>query len=389
MDFNILFPGRIIFGSGRIRSLPEFVSEIGRKVLLVTGRSSFLESETWVTLSDLFLKDKIVYEIIRIPGEPSPEMIDESVRTNRDFEPDVVVAVGGGSVLDAGKAISAMMRLKEPVKKYLEGVGDGSLHPGDKILFIALPTTAGTGSEATKNAVISQVGENGFKKSLRHNNFIPDITLIDPELSLQCPENITAWSGMDAFTQLLESFLSTHANPMTDGIALSGLEMVSKYLERAVRNGGDLEARSGMAFAALCSGITLANAGLGVVHGFASSIGGRFEIPHGLICASLMGPSNEITLNKLMKGDPDNLFIKKYAMIGKLFFRSTDKDNVFYAEFLINKIHDLSLKFDLPKLSENGFKKDEIENIALITSNKNNPIKLSQAELTEILEKVV
>jgi alcohol dehydrogenase class IV len=282
-----------------------------------------------------------------------------------------------------------MVPLKEGVKKYLEGVGDGSIHPGNKIPFIAVPTTAGTGSEATKNAVISQVGAVGFKKSLRHNNFIPDIALIDPELTLRCPETITAWSGMDAFTQLLESYLSVNSNPLTDRIALSGLGMISMFLERAVMNGEDHEARSGMSYAALCSGITLANAGLGVVHGYASSIGGRFDIPHGLICASLMGVSNEMTLNKLIKNDPDDTFINKYAAVGKLFFGSTDRDEVFYAEFLINKIHDLALSFKLPKLSHYGFIRDEIELVASRTSNKYNPVKLSHKDLAEILEKVV
>ncbi len=329
------------------------------------------------------------FDMVSIPGEPSPQMIDDSVRDFRSLNPDVIIAIGGGSALDAGKAISAMMPLHESVMHYLEGVGDGRIHPGNKIPFIAVPTTAGTGSEATKNAVISQIGSKGFKRSLRHDNFVPDLALVDPELAINCPAHVTAWSGMDAFTQLLESYLSTKANPMTDHIAFSGLDMISKCLQRAVSDGNDLEARSGMAYAALCSGITLANAGLGVVHGFASSIGGRYAIPHGLICATLMGVSNEVTLNKLIKNDPNDPFIRKYARVGELFFGSGDKDNIYYAEFLINKIHDMSLEFKLPKLRDHGFELKEIRNIASATPVKNNPVSLSEEELTEVLEKVV
>jgi len=389
MEFNFLLPKKIVFGKGKLQELPGLVSGFGRKVLLVSGKQSFLQSEHWDILSGLFEQAGISSYIVNVPGEPSPEMIDESINSLQGFIPDVIIAIGGGSVIDAGKAISAMIHLNDPVIKYLEGVGDGSVHPGIKIPFIAVPTTAGTGSEATKNSVISRVGKNGFKKSLRHDNFIPDIALIDPLLTLQCPENISAWSGMDAFTQLLESYLSTNANPMSDYIALSGLEMVSTYLERAVENGSDIEARSGMAYAALCSGITLANAGLGVVHGYASSVGGRFNIPHGLVCASLMGVCNEFTLNHLMKEDPEGEAFKKYVRVGQMFYGSEDKDEVFYAELVINKIHDLSLKFNLPKLGQFGFNTDEIASIASKTSNKNNPVKLPEEELITILERVV
>lgn len=387
MNFRVLLPRIIEFGIGKRQLLTEKILDFGGRVLLVTGGTSFLESDNWAVLSEAFIRNHIVCETVRIGKEPTPEIVDEAVKTFGSFNPDVIVAIGGGSALDAGKAISAMLPLHESVIKYLEGVGDGSIHSGVKIPFFALPTSSGTGSEATKNAVISRVGNSGFKKSLRHDNFIPDLALIDPELTVYCPPNITAWSGMDAFTQLLESYLSTASNPLTDSIALSGLEMVSKCLERAVEDGSDLEARSGMAYAAFCSGITLANAGLGVVHGFASSIGGKIEIPHGLVCASLMGVSNEITLNRLLKDHPDDPAVQKYARIGKIFHGSSDRDMMFYAEFLINKIYDLALKFRLPKLRTFGLKPDDMDVIVEITSNKNNPVKLSKEEMIEILIK--
>ena len=389
MNFKVLLPRIVEFGIGKRQLLTEKILDFGQKVLLVTGGSSFLESNNWDVLSKAFKRNQIICETVRIGKEPAPEIVDEAVHTFGNFNPDVIVAIGGGSTLDAGKAISAMLPLKESIIKYLEGVGDGSIHTGVKIPFFALPTTSGTGSEATKNAVISRVGIYGFKKSLRHDNFIPDMALIDPELTVHCPENITAWSGMDAFTQLLESYLSTTSNPLTDAIALSGLEMVQKYLERAVGDGSDLEARSGMAYAAFCSGITLANAGLGVVHGFASSIGGKIDIPHGLVCASLMGIANEITLNKLLKENPDDPAVQKYARIGKVFHGSSDMDGMFYAEFLINKIYDLSLKFRLPKLRTFGLIPDDMDGIVDNTSNKNNPVKLLKEDMKEILIKTV
>ena len=389
MNYKVILPPNIEFGIGKRDLLAEKILEFGNKILLLTGGSSFTETGNWELLERSLKANQIVFELVRIRQEPTPEIIDEVVRVYIDYDPKVIVAIGGGSVLDAGKAISAMLPVKEPIINYLEGVGDGRTHSGTKIPFFALPTTSGTGSEATKNAVISRVGEDGFKRSLRHDNFIPDLALIDPELTLQCPQNISIWSGMDAFTQLLESYLSTSANPLTDTIALSGLEMINKFLERVVNDGTDLEARSGMAYAAFCSGITLANAGLGIVHGFASSIGGRIDIPHGLICASLMGVSNDITLNKLLKENPDDPAVLKYAGVGKIFHGSYDRDNMFYAEFLVNKIYDLTLKFRLPKLGEFGFQPDMIAEILKNTSNKNNPVKLTESEMKEILFKTV
>ena len=226
--------------------------------------------------------------------------------------------MAGGSVMDAGKAVSAMIPVEGSITQYLEGVGDRE-HPGTKIPFIAMPTTSGTGSEMTKNAVISEVGEHGFKKSLRHTNFIPEMAIIDPEMMLSCPAGLTAASGMDAFTQLLESYVSRQANPMTDALALQGLKQIKNYLLRAYLEGdNNIEARSGMALAAMFSGITLAHAGLGLVHGFASPLGAYFDIPHGVVCGTLMAPVFAYTIENLID-QPDHPAIHKLVIVSKVF----------------------------------------------------------------------
>jgi alcohol dehydrogenase class IV len=387
MKFDLARIPPIIFGPDVLSGLPGDIEKYGNRVLLVTGRTSFQQSENWEKLINGFKENKYEWYHFIVSNEPSPDLIDDCVLGNHFPIPDVVVAIGGGSVMDAGKAISAMWLTGESVRLYLEGVGDGREHDGRKIPFIAIPTTAGTGSEVTKNAVISQVGREGFKKSLRHDNFVPDQVLIDPELTLNCPVEIAAWSGMDAFTQLLESYLSTHANSFTDLIAESGLKKISKSLEKAVFESEDLEAKSDMSYAALCSGITLANAGLGVVHGFASSIGGRYNIPHGLICGTLMGVANEFTLNALLKNNASDPAVNKYAEAGRIFHGSDHRDPVFYAEFIVNKIHDLIEKFDLPRLGKFGFDQNEIDRIAGLTSCKYNPIKHTQEELSGMLQR--
>jgi alcohol dehydrogenase class IV len=387
MNFKFSGIPHIHFRPGKIRDLGQSIKKYGDTVLLVTGKSSLMQSLHWPKIIQQFDDEKIRWEHFAVPGEPSPDLIDECVMNGKFSIPEVVVAIGGGSVLDAGKAISAMYKIHEPVRDYLEGVGDGRQHDGSKIPFIAVPTTAGTGSEATKNAVLSEVGPEGFKRSLRHDNFIPDIALVDPELALGSPSEITAWSGMDAFTQLLESYLSKEASPMTDALALSGLYRIASSLENAVSNPDDLTARTDMAYAALCSGITLANAGLGIVHGFASSIGGRHEIPHGLICGTLMGVANEFTLNSLLKNNPGSTAIRKYALAGRVFHGTSNMDDIFYSEFIINKIHDLTEKFSIPGLGTFGFKKDEIGRIVEATSCKYNPVKFGPGEMAGMLER--
>jgi alcohol dehydrogenase class IV len=374
----------IIFGPGKLSELKAIVRLYGNRIALVTGSKSFLASDRAAALLNELELSKIAFKSVNITGEPSPEMIDEAVSYLKEHEADLVVAIGGGSVLDAGKAVSAMLSVNGSVADFLEDVGKLE-HPGIKVPFIAIPTTSGTGSEATKNAVISRVGKDGFKKSLRHNNFVPDIALVDPELTIRCPPDITAASGMDCFTQLTESFLSTKSNEYTDALALEGIKAVMACLETSYAAGEDIEARSGMSFAALTSGICLANAGLGVIHGFASSIGGLYNIPHGLICGTLMAVSNDVNVRKLLKDGSEPAALGKYAVLGRLSSGRTGMTDDYYTGSFIEYLYDLTQRLGLPGLASAGIRKYDLMEICRSTGIKNNPAVLDADDLMEIV----
>ena len=376
----------LVFGTGKIQRLPGMLEKYGKHLLIVTGENSFLKTAQAEQLFEKLSVGGFRWSVYSVKHEPSAETIDHAVEQYRTEPFNAVVAIGGGSVMDAGKAISAMLVSPENIEQYLEGVG--SMTPsGEKVPFIAVPTTAGTGSEATKNAVISKIGGEGYKRSLRHNNYIPDLALIDPELQLSCPSTLTACSGMDAFSQLLESYISTHASPMTDALALEGITNVSESLVQLVTGSlHDLPLRSKMAYAAWLSGITLANAGLGTVHGFASSVGAMFDIPHGVVCGTVMAETNRLTMIRLTGAPEEKLFLKKYATVGKIFLnRSENKSDEYYAGALIDHLRSMTEKLRIPKLSEYGITPESYESIAINTSNKYNPVTLSKDDLIEII----
>jgi alcohol dehydrogenase class IV len=279
------------------------------------------------------------------------------------------------------------------VTEFLEGIGDRT-HGGEKVPFIAVPTTSGTGSEATKNAVLSQIGEEGFKKSIRHDNFVPDAAVIDPELTVSCPPDVTAACGMDALTQLLESYFSTKASPMTDALALSGIEAVAKGLITAsLKSPGDIDARGNMSYGAFISGVTLANAGLGLVHGVASFVGGFFDIPHGVVCANLMGPAMRETLDAL-KNDPTLdeekrlKAIEKFALAGALLdgvdIRKVDETDRF-SELLVERIHEWVEELKIAPFGEYGMTESDVEKIAGLADNKNNPVSIPKDVVAKII----
>jgi len=378
---------RIVFGKGELNDLAGILGTFGSNVLVVTGARSLESSGRMASLfADLRGASLEVFHSA-VDGEPTPEHVDAVASEYRDRGVDVVLAVGGGSVLDAGKAVSAMLCQEGSVFRFLEGVGSGPPHDGNKVPFVAVPTTAGTGSEATKNAVLSRVGQEGFKKSLRHDNFVPDVALLDPELAVSCPPGVTAACGMDAFTQLLESYVSTAASPMTDALALSGLEQVAENLVRACTDGaGDLDVRGGMAYAALISGMTLANAGLGLVHGLASVVGGLFPVPHGVVCGTLMGAANRASIEKIRgQHGPSHPALQKYARVGALFGGRVDSDPEKGWSLLLEKVETWTEQLKIPRLGAFGVKESDLDAIIAGTGNKNNPVSLDPDEIRSVL----
>jgi alcohol dehydrogenase class IV len=375
---------KINFGTGKIVELPDLIQSYGNSLVLVTGRQSFMSSKQSGNLLQKLEEIGINHYHVIISGEPSPETVDNAVEKLIDEDIKIVVSIGGGSVIDAGKAISAMMYKHESVRDFLEEVGKKE-HPGTKIPFIAIPTTSGTGSEATKNAVISETGKYGFKKSLRHDYLVPDVAIIDPELTLQCPGPITAASGMDCFTQLTEAFLSVKANEYTDALAIEGLKAIKTSLLKSYVDGSDIEARSGMSFASLTSGICLANAGLGVIHGFASSIGGLYEMPHGLLCGTLMAACNEINVRELRKKSKNRSALKKYSLLGKLFLDEKGRGEDYNIDGFVQYLYQLTMDFQLPGLKKFGITESDLNLICKETDIKNNPVSLTSDDLIEIL----
>ncbi|MBP8959785.1 MAG: iron-containing alcohol dehydrogenase [Bacteroidales bacterium] len=382
--FNFARLPLIYFGAGKLNMLIDIAKRYGNSALIVTGSRSFIKSHVGEALFSELKNRAFEIHHVMVSGEPSPAIVDNVVDSLKDNRVDVVVSVGGGSVIDTGKAISAMLPIKEPLKEYLEGVGREK-HPGVKIPFIAVPTTAGTGSEATNNAVISEVGENGFKKSLRHDNFVPDVTIVDPQLTISCPKEVTAWSGMDCFTQLVEAYLSNKASVYTDVLSLEGIKTVKSSLIGAYQNANNIEARSGMSFAALTSGICLTSAGLGVVHGFASAIGAMYRIPHGIICGTLMAKANEINVRILRRERFNNSALEKYETLGRLCLVEENKSRDYYIDGFIAFLHELTEKLNMPLLGKFDVKVDDVKKICYKTEIKNNPVVLQDNDLEEIL----
>ena len=316
MEFSQARTPRLEFGAGRVARLPSLLADAlavrgGRAadLILVAGGSSFLGHPRHAELAAAVAAAGWGMHEFSCSGEPSPGFVDEAVAAvvetlgERRISGAVVAGVGGGSAMDAGKAVAAMLPVAvealragedvPSVKEFLEGVGTRK-SGGGSALYAACPTTAGTGSEATKNAVISEVGKGGFKKSLRHDGYIPAFAVIDPELAVSCPRSVTAAGGLDAMTQLLEAWVSPAASPVTSALCESGFAAAVRAFPRVLADGADLEARAGMAYAAHLSGIALANAGLGSVHALASPVGGRFPVPHGVVCGTLLVPAAEL-----------------------------------------------------------------------------------------------
>lgn len=321
-----------------------------------------------------------------ISGEPAPETIDAAVSEFRSHGIQNVIAIGGGSVLDAGKAIAGLLPHPNSVMDYLEGVGKGLTYRGPALPFIAIPTTAGTGSEATKNAVLSVPGPQGFKKSFRHECLVPEYALLDPDLLETCPPPLIAADGMDAFTQLLEAYVSSKASPLIDALAWSGIEAVNQGFFAAYN--GDAEGRAAMAYAALLSGICLAQVGLGSVHGLASPLGAYFPIPHGVVCGTLVAVATEINLAALKQRAPQHPALTKYAAVGRLLANRPTADSETAHDLLCQTLQTWTEHLQLPRLGQYGVTHADIPKIVANsrgTSMLTNPVVLHDDEVAQIV----
>lgn len=326
---------------------------------------------------------------MKIAGEPSPQLIDEAVSNHRTQQIDVVVGIGGGSALDAAKAIAGLLKPGNSVMDHLEGVGPELPYQGPTTPFIAVPTTAGTGSEATKNAVLSVHGANGFKKSFRDEKLVAEIALVDPDLLTSCTAPVIAANGMDAFTQLLESYVSSKANRLTDALAWSGMKAVRDSLLDWYREGATAsDAQAGVAYAALLSGITLAQVGLGSVHGLASPLGAFFPIPHGVVCGTLVAESTAMNIGALQAREPNSKTLLKYAQAGRMLAKDVHLSDDEALTRLTETLHAWTSAMQLPRLSAYGIKLSDIPVIVANSrgsSMKTNPIVLTDDEIGEIL----
>lgn len=388
--FSISRLPHIIYGSGRFNKVPQLAASYGRIALLVTGKQSFCASPRWQTFTQSLETKNIHWLHLTVSGEPSPMLVDQAVSQFYGEPVDVVIAIGGGSVLDAAKAIAGLLPHGNSVMDHLEGVGKNVAYHGSSTPFIAVPTTAGTGSEATKNSVLSVSGRDGFKKSFRDECLIPEYAVIDPDLLASCPRELVAADGMDAFTQLLESFVSIKANPFIDALAWSGINAVKEGLfaawegsEPAASHG-----RGAMAYAALLSGITLAQVGLGSVHGLASPLGAYFPIPHGVVCGTLVAAATEVNIKAMQAREPNNKALAKYAQVGRLLTDSAEMDDNIALSSLTTLLAGWGEKLQLPRLNGYGI---TVDDFPLVVANsrgssmQTNPIALTDAEINTIL----
>ena len=386
--FSIARLPRIEFGSGSILKVPQLIARYGRRILLVTGAYSIERTPQWPALLDGLRAENISWQRIRISGEPSPELVDEVVSEFRGVLLDAVVGIGGGSVLDGAKAIAGLQPHGNSVLDHLEGVGPELPYQGPPLPFIAIPTTAGTGSEATKNAVLSRQGPDGFKKSFRDEQLVPAYAVVDPDLLATCPPTQIAANGMDAFTQLLESYVSLRANPVTDALAWSGLQAVRDGLLPWYDGAAKAtEARPRMAYGSLLSGICLAQTGLGSVHGLASPLGAFFPIPHGVVCGTLVAAATRVNIEVMQEREPNNPALAKYANVGRLLNGASPDDDA-ARRALIARLEEWTARLQLERLQTYGVTRQDVERITRHSrgsSMKTNPIVLTDGEIGRVV----
>lgn len=393
--FSIARLPRIVFGAGTSADIAKEARAFGARALVVTGRRSFRQSAGWGDFEESCRQAGLEVATMAVEDEPSPDLVDEAVARFRAAGIEAVIGIGGGSALDAAKAVAGLLGPGNSVMDHLEGVGRGVPYRGPALPFIAVPTTAGTGSEATKNAVLSRRGPDGFKKSFRDERLVARVAIVDPALLIGCPAAQMAANGMDALTQLLESYVSPRANPMTDALAWSGMQAFRKGFFAAWEGAGRADAaavlgRDCAAYASLMSGITLAQTGLGVVHGLASPLGAFLPIAHGVACGTLLAVATEVNIRALRLRDPGGPALVKYAEVGRLLSGREDLEPGRALEVLVETLFEWVERLQIPPLGALGMSTADVSRVVGAsggTSMKTNPIKLGNDEIAEIVER--
>jgi alcohol dehydrogenase class IV len=384
MRFEFATATRILFGPGARNQLPTLAAELGRRPLVVAGASAGRVEP----LLDQLRRHSLAPTVSTVAGEPTVDLARAGAEQARLAGCDLVIAFGGGSVIDAGKAIAMLLTNGGDPLDYLEVVGRGQPITQRSAPTIAVPTTAGTGSEVTRNAVLGSP-EHQVKASLRSPGMLPTVALVDPELTTSAPPAVTASTGLDALTQCLEPFVSPRANPLTDGICREGLQRAARSLRRAYEDGTDASAREDMAVASLCGGLALANAGLGAVHGLAGPIGGMFPAPHGAVCARLLPLVMDANLRALSERASESPVLLRYDEVARLLTgdpASRSADGVAWVTSLVETLQ-------VPQLSRYGISSSDLPAIVAksqeASSMKANPIALSPDELLQLLQQAL
>ncbi len=378
INFEFATATQIIFGCGTLKKVPEILKSRGRKILLVTGSDTRRAS----AFTELLPARLFTVSHYQVEKEPSTHMISEGVEFARSKGCDAVVGFGGGSVIDGAKAIAALIHNKGLID-YLEVIGKGNVLENPPVPFIAIPTTAGTGAEVTKNAVIHSP-EHQVKVSLRSPFMFPSVAVVDPELTVSMPPHITAATGMDALTHLLETFVSNQSNPFIDMLCREGMQRISRSLRTVFEDGSNLQAREDMAFASMLGGMALANVKLGAVHGFAGPMGGMLCVSHGTVCAALLSAVMKVNWKAVLE---NNLIhsVKRFHEIGQILAGNPEAGAEDGMEWVQNMVNHLSI----PKLSGYGLSAENytllVEKAKVSSSMKGNPVLLDDEQLMEIL----
>ncbi|HYF92433.1 MAG TPA: iron-containing alcohol dehydrogenase [Symbiobacteriaceae bacterium] len=380
MAFEFATATRILFGAGMLAQLGPHAAGLGRNALVVTGR----RAERADRLLDLLRAARVGRTTFSVPHEPTIALVEEGVALVRASGCDLIISIGGGSVIDAGKAIAALAANPGDPFHYLEVIGDGRPLEVPSLPFVAIPTTAGTGAEVTRNAVLTSPAHH-VKVSLRSAGMLPRLAIVDPELTVGMPPAVTATTGLDALTQVIEPYVSHLANPITDGLCREGIRRAARSLQTAYQIGTNLDARTDMALASLLGGLSLANAGLGAVHGFAGPLGGELQAPHGAICGRLLPFVCAANIRALRQRAPDHEAIGRYDQAARWL---TGRDDARAGE-RVEWLQALCANLEVPGLGQLGLRESAIpgivEKAARASSMKANPIALTPDELSEIL----